>query len=154
MQALLLLLSEGLLAVEAHWAVETLLLQVKAHANPPSYRLCCRDSGYLLTGSKSSSASLFVLVFESVWYVLSGFVIQYSDVVFEDVIQVTVKCDTHFVVFDGISKDVRCSALLSMLEVRLGVKIPGNAQLIGNGSFIGIGESIEEVIQILAGSNF
>ena len=63
-------------------------------------------------------------------------------------IQVTVKCDTHFVVFDGISKDVRCSALLSMLEVRLGVKIPGNARLIGNGRFIGIGESIEEVIHI------
>ena len=60
MQALLLLLSEGLLAAEAPWAVETLRLQVKAHANPPSYRLCCRDSGSVLTGSESSSASLSV----------------------------------------------------------------------------------------------
>lgn len=93
-------------------------------------------------------------MFVGVKYVLSGLVIQYSDVVFEDVIQVTVKCDTHFVVFDGISKEMRCGALLSMLEVRLGVKIPGNARLIGNGRFVGIGESIEEVIQILADSNF
>ena len=89
---------------------------------------------------------MFVLMFVGVRYVLSGFVIQYSDVVFEDVIQVTVKCDTHVVVFDGVSKDVRCSALLSMLEVQLGVKIPGNARLMGNGHFLGIGESIEEVI--------
>ena len=69
---------------------------------------------------------------------------------FEDMIQVTVKCDKRVVVFDGISKDVRCSDLLSMLEVRLGVKIPGNARLIGNGRFVGLGESIEEVIQILS----
>ena len=69
---------------------------------------------------------------------------------FEDMIQVTVKCDKRVVVFDGISKDVRCSDLLSMLEVRLGVKIPGNARLVGNGRFIGLGESIEEVIQILS----
>ena len=61
--------------------------------------------------------------------------------------QVTVKCDAHVVVFDGVSKDLLCSALLSMLEVRLGVKIPGNARLIGNGRFIGTGESFEEVIQ-------
>ena len=69
---------------------------------------------------------------------------------FEDMIQVTVKCDKRVVVFDGISKDLRCSDLLSMLEVRLGVKIPGNARLVGNGRFIGLGESIEEVIQILS----
>ena len=69
---------------------------------------------------------------------------------FEDMIQVTVKCDKRVVVFDGISKDVRGSDLLSMLEVRLGVKIPGNARLIGNGRFVGLGESIEEVIQILS----
>ena len=65
-------------------------------------------------------------------------------------IQLTVKCDKRVVVFDGISKDVRCSDLLSMLEVRLGVKIPGNARLIGNCRFVGLGESIEEVIQILS----
>ncbi len=64
-------------------------------------------------------------------------------------IQVTIKCDKRVVVFDGVSKDVRCSALLSMLEERLGVKIPGNARLIGNGRFIGLGDSIAEVIQIL-----
>ncbi len=64
-------------------------------------------------------------------------------------IQVTIKCDKRVLVFDGVSKDVRCSALLSMLEVRLGVKIPGNARLIGNGRFIGLGDSIAEVIQIL-----
>ena len=69
---------------------------------------------------------------------------------FEDMIQVTVRCDKRVVVFDGISKDVRGSDLLSMLEVRLGVKIPGNARLIGNGRFVGLGESIEEVIQILS----
>jgi len=59
-------------------------------------------------------------------------------------IQVTIKCDKRVVVFDGISKDVQCSALLCMLEVRLGVKIPGNARLIGNGRFIGLNESIAE----------
>ena len=69
---------------------------------------------------------------------------------FEDMIQVTVKCDKRVAVFDGVSRDVRCSALLSMLEVRLGVKIPGNARLVGNGRFVGLGESIEEVIQILS----
>ncbi len=63
-------------------------------------------------------------------------------------IQVTIRCDDRVVVFDGVSEDVRCSALLSMLEVRLGVKIPGNARLIGSGRFIGLGESIAEVIQI------
>jgi len=66
-----------------------------------------------------------------------------------DMIQVTIKCDKRVVVFDGVSKDVRCSALLSMLEVRLGVKIPGNARLIGNGRFVKLGDSIAEVIQIL-----
>ena len=65
-------------------------------------------------------------------------------------IQITIKCDKRVVVFDGISKDVRCSALLSMLEVRLGVKIPGNARLIGNGRFIGLNKSIAEVTQILS----
>ncbi len=82
---------------------------------------------------------------------VSGLVIQCSDFIFfEDMIQVTVKCYKRVVVFDGISKDVRCSALLSMLEVLLGVKIPGNARLIGNGRIIGLGESIEKVIQILS----
>ena len=65
-------------------------------------------------------------------------------------IQVTVKCYKRVVVFDGVSKDVLCGALLSMLEVRLGVKIPGNARLLGNGRIIGLGESIEKVIQILS----
>ena len=67
-------------------------------------------------------------------------------------IQVTIKCDKRVVVFDGVSKDVRCSALLSMLEVRLGVKIPGNARLKGNSRFIGLNESesIAEVTQILS----
>jgi hypothetical protein len=64
-------------------------------------------------------------------------------------IQFTIKCEKRVVVFDGVSKDVRCSALLSMLEVRLGIKIPGNARLIGNGRFVGLGDSIAEVIQIL-----
>ena len=69
---------------------------------------------------------------------------------FKDMMQVTIKCDKRVVVFDGVSKDVECSALLSMLEVWLGVKIPGNALLlIGNRRFIGLGESIAEVIQIL-----
>ena len=79
---------------------------------------------------------------------LSGLVFQYYDLVFEDMIQVTVKYDKQVVVLNGVSKDVRCSALLSMLEVLLGVKIPGNARLMGNGHFIGIDESIEEVIHI------
>jgi hypothetical protein len=35
-----------------------------------------------------------------------------------------------------------------MLEVLLGVKIPGNALLIGNSHLIGLGESIAEVLQI------
>jgi hypothetical protein len=65
-------------------------------------------------------------------------------------IQITIKCYKQVVVFDGISKDVRCSALLSMLEVRLGVKVPGNARLVGYGRFIGLGESIAEVTQILS----
>ena len=70
--------------------------------------------------------------------------------VFEDMIQATVKCDKRVVVFNGASKDARCSALLSMLEVQLGVKIPGHARLIENGRFIGLDESFEEVIKILA----
>ena len=94
--------------------------------------------------------SLFVRGNSQFQKVSSGLVIQYSDFVFEDMVQVTVKCDKRVAVFDGVSRDVRCSALLSMLEVRLGVKIPGNARLIGNGRFIGMGESIQEVIQILA----
>ena len=85
-----------------------------------------------------------------IWDVLSGLVFQDSDFLFEDMMQVTIKCDKRVVVFDGVSKDVECSALLSMLEVWLGVKIPGNALLlIGNRRFIGLGESIAEVIQIL-----
>ena len=65
-------------------------------------------------------------------------------------IQVTITCDNRIVVFDGVSKDVQCSGLLSMLEVRLDVKIPGNARLKRNGRFTGLGESIAEVIQILS----
>ena len=65
-------------------------------------------------------------------------------------IQVTIKCDKRVVVFDGISKDVQCSELLCMLEVRLGVKIPGNARLIGNSRFIGLNKSIAEVTRILS----
>ncbi len=89
-----------------------------------------------------------------IWNVSSGLVL-FSILIFffEEMIQVTVKCDKRVVVFEGVCKDVRCSALPglpSMLEVLLGVKIPGNARRIGKGRFIGSGESIEEVIQILA----
>ncbi len=102
--------------------------------------------------STTESAAFFVLsiicpfLSVGIQHSLLGLVFQYYDLVFEDMIQVTVKYDKQVVVLDRISKDVRCSALLSMLEVQLGVKIPGNARLMGNGHFLGIGESIEEVI--------
>ena len=63
-------------------------------------------------------------------------------------IQVIVERDKQVVVLDGVSNDVRCCALLSMTEVLLGVKIPGNSRLTGKGRFKEIGESIGEVIQI------
>jgi len=61
-----------------------------------------------------------------------------------DMIQVTIKCDKQIFVFDWISRNAQCSDLLSMLEVRMAIKIPGNAQLMENGRFIGISKSIDE----------
>jgi len=58
--------------------------------------------------------------------------------------QVTIKCDKRIFVFDWISRNTQCSDLLSMLEVRLAVKIPGNARLMENGRVIGMSKSIEE----------
>ncbi len=63
-------------------------------------------------------------------------------------IQVTIKCEKRIVVFDGVSGNAQCIDLLSMLGVRLGVKIPGNARLTKNGRCIETRKSIEEVRQI------
>ena len=67
--------------------------------------------------------------------------------IFEDTLQVTIKCDTQVFVFDGVSRNAQCSDLLSMLGVRMGVKIPGSARLMKNGRCLGTNASIEEVCQ-------
>ena len=67
--------------------------------------------------------------------------------IFEDTLQVTIKCDKQVFVFDGVSRQAQCSDLLSMLGVRMGVKIPGSARLMKNGRCLGTNESIEEVCQ-------
>lgn len=47
--------------------------------------------------------------------------------------------------FDGISVATQCRNLLSHLELRLGTKISGDAQLIYNGRFLNMNETMEEV---------
>ena len=59
--------------------------------------------------------------------------------------QITIKYDQRSFVFDKISRNALCSDLLSQLEVRLGSKIPENANLTKNGRFLRMHESIEEV---------
>ena len=67
---------------------------------------------------------------------------------FQDVMQVTVKYDEQFFVFDSVSKSARCSELFSLLNARLGTKIPGSARLMKNGRFLRMDETIEEVLKI------
>ena len=67
---------------------------------------------------------------------------------FQDVMQVTVKYDKQYFVFDSISKSALCSELFPRLKARLGTKIPGSARLMGNGRFLRIDETIEEVLKI------
>jgi hypothetical protein len=74
--------------------------------------------------------------------------------IFEDTLQVTIKCEKQVFVFDGVSRQAQCSDLLSMLGVRMGVTIPGSAQLIKNGRCIGRRTSIEEVRQIVGQVHF
>jgi len=55
------------------------------------------------------------------------------------------KYGKHVLDFDGISTATQCRNLLSHLELRLGTKISGDAQLICNGRVLRMNETLEEV---------
>lgn len=63
----------------------------------------------------------------------------------KEAIQVTIKYDKQFVVFDGIPRNARFSELLSLIKARLGSKIPVNASLMESHRFLRLNETIEEV---------
>ena len=65
--------------------------------------------------------------------------------IFKGVMQVTVKYGKLTLNFEGISRATKPQNLLSLLEMRLGAKIPGNAQLVHNGRFLKTNDTIEEV---------
>ena len=65
--------------------------------------------------------------------------------VFQDVIQITIKYDKQSFVFDNISRKARCRDLFSLFKERMGSKIPSNARMMGNGRFLRMCETIEEV---------
>ena len=65
--------------------------------------------------------------------------------IFKGVMQVTVKYGKLTLNFEGISRATKTQNLLSLLEMRLGAKIPGNAQLVYNGRFLKMNDTMEEV---------
>ena len=65
--------------------------------------------------------------------------------VLQDVIQITIKYDKQSFVFDNISRKARCRDLFSLFKERMGSKIPSNARMMGNGRFLRMCETIEEV---------
>jgi len=58
--------------------------------------------------------------------------------------QVTMKYGQKVQVFDRVSGAALCRDLLSHLELRLGDKIPGNAQLVHNRRFLKMNETMEQ----------
>ena len=68
-----------------------------------------------------------------------------AESIFKGMMQVTMKYAQQVLSFDGISSATQCGHLLSQLELRLGAKIPGNAQLVHNGRFLKTNDTIEEV---------
>ena len=66
--------------------------------------------------------------------------------------QVTMKYGQQVLSFDGISRATQCRHLLSQLELRLGAKIPGNAQLVYNARVLRINETLEQVRGLKLGS--
>ena len=65
--------------------------------------------------------------------------------VFQDLIQITIKYDKQSFVFNNISRKARCRDLFSLFKERMGSKIPSNARMMGNGRFLRMCETIEEV---------
>jgi len=66
--------------------------------------------------------------------------------------QVTVKYGKLTLNFEGISRATKTQNLLSLLEMRLGAKIPGNAQLVYNARVLRINETLEQVRGLKLGS--
>jgi hypothetical protein len=67
---------------------------------------------------------------------------------FPDFAQVAIMFEKQSYAFDGISRNASCSELVAELEVRLGSKIPSQARLVGNGRFLQMHQTIEEVCSI------
>ena len=59
--------------------------------------------------------------------------------------QITIKYDKQSFVFDNISRKARCGDLFSLFKERIGSKIPSNARMMSDGSFLRMCETIEEV---------
>ena len=62
-----------------------------------------------------------------------------------DLIQITIKYDKQSFVFANISRKTHCGDLFALFKERLGSKIPSNARMIGNGRFLRMRETVQEV---------